>query len=99
MLNPFPRPLKAADKVIPKPFREKSVRALFGDESAQASKGIRGIEKISDRRQINNSFFLTINTGLVGIVSYLNLGHEKTSKTFFFFLYHSQDFSYISLLQ
>ncbi len=42
------------------------------------------IEKISDRRQINNSFFLTINTGLVGIVSYLNLGHEKTSNPAFF---------------
>ncbi len=63
----FGNAVKAADKVIPKPFREKSVRALFGDESAQASKGIRGIEKISDdimtgRRYDKNPSILNYKT-------------------------------------
>lgn len=33
-------------------------------------------EKISDRRQSNNSFFLTLNTAIIAVVSYLQLGEE-----------------------
>ncbi len=33
-------------------------------------------EKISDRRQSNNSFFLTLNTAIIAVVSYLQLGKE-----------------------
>jgi hypothetical protein len=37
-------------------------------------------EKISDRRQTANSFFVTINTVLVSLISYLNFGAETPSK-------------------
>ena len=39
---------KALPNFVKKPFRQESVRALFGDETASASKGVRGIEKIGD---------------------------------------------------
>ncbi|WP_052692106.1 RipA family octameric membrane protein [Teredinibacter purpureus] len=37
-------------------------------------------EKISDRRQTANSFFVTINTALVSLISYLNFGGETPSE-------------------
>jgi len=37
-------------------------------------------EKISDRRQSANSFFVTINTVLVSLISYLNFGASNPSK-------------------
>lgn len=41
-------------------------------------------DKISERRQAANSFFLTINTAIVGLVSYLQLGQvEKTGQAFY----------------
>jgi hypothetical protein len=41
-------------------------------------------DKISERRQSANSFFLAINTAIVGLVSYLQLGqNEKTGSIFY----------------
>jgi len=40
------------------------------------------IENISSRRQTANSFFVTINTALIAIVSYLHLG-SKTSTEYY----------------
>jgi hypothetical protein len=41
-------------------------------------------DKISERRQSSNSFFLAINTAVVGLVSYLQLGQNgKTGSTFY----------------
>ena len=40
-------------------------------------------DKISERRQSANSFFLTINTAIVGLVSYLQLGESETPKVIF----------------
>lgn len=41
-------------------------------------------DKISERRQSSNSFFLTINTVVIGLVSYLQLGQNgKTGSIFF----------------
>lgn len=37
-------------------------------------------EKISDRRQTANAFFVTINTTLVSLISYLNFGATNPSK-------------------
>lgn len=37
-------------------------------------------EKISDRRQTANAFFVTINTALVSLISYLNFGADTPSK-------------------
>jgi len=34
------------------------------------------VDKISDRRQTANSFYLTINTVIVGLISYLSLGTD-----------------------
>jgi hypothetical protein len=41
-------------------------------------------EKISLKRQTANNYFLTINTALIGLVSYLHLG--VTSENHFYFL-------------
>lgn len=35
------------------------------------------VEKISDRRQANNSFFLTLNTAIIAVISYLQLGEKE----------------------
>lgn len=41
-------------------------------------------DKISERRQIANSFFLSINTAIVGLISYLQAGsNEKTFLGFY----------------
>ena len=39
-------------------------------------------ENISNRRQTANAFFVTVNTVLVSLVSYLNLGVSNSSKLF-----------------
>lgn len=39
-------------------------------------------ENISNRRQTANSFFVTVNTAIVSLVSYLNLGVANSSKLF-----------------
>jgi len=39
---------------------------------------LQSAEKISDRRQNMNIFFLSINTGLVGLMGYLNLLNKNT---------------------
>ena len=43
-------------------------------------------EKISDRRQSNNSFFLTLNTAIIAVVSYLQLGEEAGKSTELYWL-------------
>lgn len=43
-------------------------------------------EKISDRRQDNNSFFLTLNTAIIAIISYLQLGEKAVTNTKFYWL-------------
>jgi hypothetical protein len=40
-------------------------------------------DKISERRQAANSFFLTINTAIVGLVSYLQLGQTGKTESIF----------------
>lgn len=41
-------------------------------------------DKISERRQSSNSFFLAINTAVIGLVSYLQLGQNgKTGSAFY----------------
>lgn len=41
-------------------------------------------DKISERRQSANSFFLTINTAVVGLVSYLQLGQNGKAGSIFY---------------
>ena len=43
-------------------------------------------DKISDRRQSANSYFLTINTVIVGLISYLSFGIEKKLTILYFLL-------------
>ncbi|WP_157517731.1 hypothetical protein [Moritella sp. PE36] len=39
-------------------------------------------ENISNRRQTANSFFVTVNTALISLISYLNLGVATSSKLY-----------------
>lgn len=39
-------------------------------------------ERISDRRQTANSFFLTVNTGLIALVGYIQLGTANSAKLY-----------------
>ncbi|MEP4890437.1 MAG: hypothetical protein ABJV04_10450 [Aliiglaciecola sp.] len=39
-------------------------------------------DTISSRRQSANSFFVTLNTVLVSLISYLNIGHTETTNIF-----------------
>jgi hypothetical protein len=41
-------------------------------------------DKISERRQSANSFFLTINTAIVGLVSYLQLAQNEKTRSLFY---------------
>ena len=41
-------------------------------------------DNISERRQSANSFFLTINTAIVGLVSYLQLGQDASTRPDFY---------------
>lgn len=41
-------------------------------------------DKISERRQSANSFFLTINTAIVGLVSYLQIGQTEKAGSIFY---------------
>lgn len=43
-------------------------------------------DKISERRQSANSFFLTINTTIVGLVSYLQLDKKESNFSIFYCL-------------
>ncbi len=43
---------------------------------------ITSADNISNRRQSANSFFVTLNTALVSLVSYLNIGTTNTSKMY-----------------
>lgn len=43
-------------------------------------------EKISDRRQTNNSFFLTLNTAIIAVISYLQLGEKVGTDTKLYWL-------------
>ncbi len=43
-------------------------------------------EKISDRRQANNSFFLTLNTAIIAVISYLQLGEKAGTDTKLYWL-------------
>lgn len=44
------------------------------------------VDKISSRRQAANSFFLTVNTAIVALVGYLQLGGEKPKIAEFYWL-------------
>jgi len=44
------------------------------------------VDKISERRQAANSFFLTINTVIVGLISYLQLGQTVKTGSFFYLI-------------
>ena len=43
-------------------------------------------DKISERRQAANSFFLTINTVIVGLISYLQLGQTVETASIFYLI-------------
>lgn len=42
---------------------------------------VKTADNISDRRQSANSFFLTVNTAIIGIISYMQLGLKSKSDT------------------
>lgn len=68
-------------------FSEEQYGEKFRDHCLEIYKTyIETADKISERRQKANSFFLSINTAIVGLISYLQAGSNKETFVGFYLL-------------
>jgi len=76
---------KKTEKIVEKLFSD-DVSSLYKDAAdlqnhllEQYKAYLESAENISSRRQTANSFFVTINTALIALISYIHLGNTNTT--------------------